>query len=339
MSAPGDPPLLIVTRDCREEIRDAIGIEDGFVDAFHGRRLYRGRRGWCWDDTEGRVGLWMGGHTPILFCSDRKKQQQMVIPPPPRLRHQDAATRLLGSSCWCGYGSSRQQPKSFEEDFLDKLDGLMDLEHVLAETVYERWVDALLADTARSADSRRNTMDSLERNMEVARVHRHPIAEAYNGLFTRHLLRNFAAGKPSTHPNSAHEDDESKSPNDRALDRITYLGGLLLPLTVVASVLAIEGDYGPGGDSFWVFWLASAVGSLLAVLVIYVDQVRRVDVWEDVGGMMRLDVVDVEGGMIAGAERWRRGQMGWRRAVKRVSGLERWWPEEGIRFTRPSRET
>ncbi|GJN73344.1 hypothetical protein PLICBS_007422 [Purpureocillium lilacinum] len=67
--------------------------------------------------------------------------------------------------------------------------------------------------------------------------------------------------------------------DERSLDRIAYLGGLLLPVTVVAGVLSIEGDYGPEGTNFWVFWVASLAASAAALLVIYADQLRSLEVW------------------------------------------------------------
>lgn len=70
--------------------------------------------------------------------------------------------------------------------------------------------------------------------------------------------------------------------NRRSLDRITYLGGILLPLTVVSGILGIEGRYGPEGTQFWVFWVASFVSSSICLFIIYLDQLRGLDVWFEV---------------------------------------------------------
>ena len=70
--------------------------------------------------------------------------------------------------------------------------------------------------------------------------------------------------------------------NRRSLDRITYLGGILLPLTVVSGILGIEGRYGPEGTQFWVFWIASFVSSSICLFIIYLDQLRGLDVWFEV---------------------------------------------------------
>jgi hypothetical protein len=84
--------------------------------------------------------------------------------------------------------------------------------------------------------------------------------------------------------------DEPKDANARSLDRIAYLGGLLLPLTVVSGILSIESSYGPEGSSFWVFWLASGLCSILALLVIYADHLRTLDVWMEVAASEILDL-------------------------------------------------
>lgn len=70
--------------------------------------------------------------------------------------------------------------------------------------------------------------------------------------------------------------------NRRSLDRITYLGGILLPLTVVSGILGIEGRYGPEGTQFWVFWIASFVSSSICLFIIYLDQLRSLDIWFEV---------------------------------------------------------
>lgn len=61
---------------------------------------------------------------------------------------------------------------------------------------------------------------------------------------------------------------------------------------------------------------------------------RRVDVWVEVVVMGDEGVMGVvEMGMRSGRERmWRKGELGWKGVVKRVSGMERWWLSEGVRF-------
>lgn len=70
--------------------------------------------------------------------------------------------------------------------------------------------------------------------------------------------------------------------NQRSLDRVTYLGGILLPVSVVSDVLGIEGRYGPEGTQFWVFWVAAAISSAICIFIIYLDQLRDVDAWFEI---------------------------------------------------------
>jgi hypothetical protein len=52
---------------------------------------------------------------------------------------------------------------------------------------------------------------------------------------------------------TANLEDENK----RSLNRVTYLGGVLLPFSVVSGILAISEPYGPGGPHFWILWAAA----------------------------------------------------------------------------------
>lgn len=70
--------------------------------------------------------------------------------------------------------------------------------------------------------------------------------------------------------------------NQRALDRVTYLGGVLLPFSVVSGVLSMNEGFEPGQPLFWVFWVATIPLTLFTVLVIYADKLRQVEVWSEV---------------------------------------------------------
>lgn len=72
--------------------------------------------------------------------------------------------------------------------------------------------------------------------------------------------------------------------NHRALDRVTYLGGVLLPISIVSSILSMNEDFEPGQPLFWVFWAAAVPLTALTVVVIYADKLRRAEVWEEVSG-------------------------------------------------------
>lgn len=70
--------------------------------------------------------------------------------------------------------------------------------------------------------------------------------------------------------------------NQRSLDRVTYLGGILLPFSIVSGVLSMNESFEPGQPLFWVFWVATIPLTLFTVLVIYADKLRQVEVWSEV---------------------------------------------------------
>ncbi|KAF3766312.1 hypothetical protein M406DRAFT_330143 [Cryphonectria parasitica EP155] len=76
--------------------------------------------------------------------------------------------------------------------------------------------------------------------------------------------------------------DNVDDDHQRSLDRVSYLGGVLLPVSIVSSVLSMNADFEPGQPLFWVFWAAAAPLVLLTVLIIYADKLRGAEVWEEV---------------------------------------------------------
>lgn len=96
-------------------------------------------------------------------------------------------------------------------------------------------------------------------------------------------------------PSSAGSDD-----NQRALDRVTYLGGILLPFSLVSGVLSMNEGFEPGQPLFWVFWVATIPLTLFTVLVIYADKLRQVEVWSQVPDHGGSDSSDDGGSMKSG---------------------------------------
>jgi len=71
--------------------------------------------------------------------------------------------------------------------------------------------------------------------------------------------------------------------NQRALDRLSYLGGILIPLPIISGILSMGEVYGPDGTKFFVFWAVAAPLAVLTVLLIYADTIRKSEVWVEIG--------------------------------------------------------
>jgi hypothetical protein len=318
---------------------EVIGADGNFLIS-EGTASYRGDGMWV-EDVGGSVGVHIGGKMPLMVVDEGNS-----VKSPARTRGQDLL-RLVPGTARSGQGKrpgrSGWDIDDLEERLAEEMATTADLPELLGDIAYERWAEFLLATGARGGHQDwSKILHSLEKNVETTRKRlpstRRVTYTHWTELITRTTLRHILLSKSSTTPSPDYEEPPRKSPNERSLDRVTYLGGLLLPMTVVSSILAIEGPYGPTGPSFWVFWVASGISSLVAVAVIYVDQMRRVDVWVEAVVTGDEGVMGVaEMGMRSGRERmWRKGELGWKGAVKRVSGMERWWPSEGVRFQRPA---
>ncbi|KAJ8118489.1 hypothetical protein ONZ43_g3977 [Nemania bipapillata] len=70
--------------------------------------------------------------------------------------------------------------------------------------------------------------------------------------------------------------------NQRSLNRVAYLGGVLLPFSIVSGILAIQEPYGPGNSQFWVFWAVTVPLVLITLAVMYADSIRKAEVWIEV---------------------------------------------------------
>ncbi|CAK7235288.1 hypothetical protein SCUCBS95973_009219 [Sporothrix curviconia] len=65
-----------------------------------------------------------------------------------------------------------------------------------------------------------------------------------------------------------------------ALNRITYMGGILLPFSIIAGVLSMSDPFGPGDRLFWVFWVITLPITCLTLAIIYADDIRKSYIWK-----------------------------------------------------------
>ncbi|KAK1987854.1 hypothetical protein LZ30DRAFT_701130 [Colletotrichum cereale] len=84
---------------------------------------------------------------------------------------------------------------------------------------------------------------------------------------------------------------DGKEANQRALDRVTYLGGILLPFTVVSAILSMNEEYSPNSPRFWVFWAASVGAAILCLSIIYLDQLRCLEVYFEVAAADKVESI------------------------------------------------
>ncbi|KAL4732601.1 hypothetical protein ACLX1H_001619 [Fusarium chlamydosporum] len=282
----------------------------------------------------------------------------------------------------------KRPPKrsELEDSLWQALVDLRPIEDLVAELIYDTWLQKLDSlpplgsdsvdvqwTIARALETNADTTRSMERRGEFSSITFTDWANLAERLQRRiHLSVTVAL---QAHAQQAQ--DEPKDANARSLDRIAYLGGLLLPLTVVSGILSIESSYGPGGSSFWVFWLASGLSSLIALLVIYADHLRTLDVWMEVAANEILDLdhnkkfqanrtprrreyhsngdpergeakltTASDGGVYVVQHRgdgtrgrtWRKRELGWLGAMKKMSGWYRWRGSPGLEFRMPGWE-
>ncbi|KAI1188375.1 hypothetical protein F5B17DRAFT_439603 [Nemania serpens] len=74
----------------------------------------------------------------------------------------------------------------------------------------------------------------------------------------------------------------AREESQRSLNRVAYLGGVLLPFSVVSGILAIEDPFGPGNGQFWIFWAVTVPLVLATLGIIYADSIRKAEVWVEV---------------------------------------------------------
>lgn len=335
---------------------------------------------------------------PILLLDGLAPPPPPPPPPPPsrpaHRRRRSSSSRYPPSD---PPSTSRYPPERspLEVALWEALGDSRPLEDVLSEVAYDAWLDTLdaLPREGDSVDVLWALAHALENNADTAkRMERRNRAFAIGGIASEdwtaladRLHRRMQLSVALSVRRQQRHPDASRDSNSRSLNRIAYLGGLLLPLTVVSGILSIEGTYGPEGKAFWVFWLASGLCSVLAILVIYADHLRTLDVWMEVAAGEVLEGLDPSDGFHAlrhhrhaarprrdeagfqamgDAERgeatavttaadggvyvvqrrgdgtrgraWRRKELGWMGAMKKMSGYYMWRGSPGIEFRMPA---
>lgn len=80
------------------------------------------------------------------------------------------------------------------------------------------------------------------------------------------------------------DNDQCSTGRNQALDRISYIGGILLPFSIVSGIFGMEEPFKPGEGMFYVFWAAAVPLTCITLLLIYADKLRQSRVWIRVSG-------------------------------------------------------
>lgn len=312
---------VLVTRTLDAGIGDIVGIKGQ-------------AGGWSWEfpEKEGegvricRARLWTKGEIYVLLL-EGLPGWGVNLRRPRRTHSSKLAARL--------HEGVVSQKSVLEEKLWDALGDSRRLEDVLATVIYTSWTTLLKTLRPTASEPLWTYLQALESNADVSTASITP--SHWTTLLTRlhQRIQLTLLLQPPPPPSSS-----------RSLDRIAYLGGLLLPLTVVSGILSIEGTYGPEGSAFWVFWVAAGLSSVVALLVIHADRLRALDVWmeeefaDPERGEMGVQSVYVSGsgdadGAGQGRRRWRRRELGWKGAVKKMSGWYWWRGSEGLEWRVP----
>jgi hypothetical protein len=87
-------------------------------------------------------------------------------------------------------------------------------------------------------------------------------------------LHSGPTARSSIHVRGGDLDVETK----QSINRVTYLGGVLLPFSIVAAIFSMGDTYSPGGSHFFIFWVIAIPICCITTAVIYADSIRRMTV-------------------------------------------------------------
>lgn len=113
-----------------------------------------------------------------------------------------------------------------------------------------------------------------------------------------HQAMDDLSGKLLAMRSTSRQASDGEQEERRSLNRIAYMGGLLLPFSIVAGVFSMGSDFGPGGHLFFIYWATSVPVVIFTLVLIYADGIRKRYVWQQpTGGTARF------AGTLAGRER------------------------------------
>ncbi|KAK1832183.1 hypothetical protein QBC39DRAFT_371285 [Podospora conica] len=292
---------------------EALRMDDEFLEAHAAGRGYRGGRrwgaGWGYPEVVGggrrEEGVWeLGGEgLGVVFCRASVWEAPGCV-----------AVVVVDRPVWEGDGGVRRvRRRSFlggEEGYIPCLEdvlrkgGHQQVHQLLVDAILDRWLTLFEHLPPPTPTGSRDTtlahhqiLHALSQNIPTTPTLSPllPLLQTRLSLLSPPPPPSLPLGLSTTSSSAARAAAARIPPprrtgrelldeNHRALDRISYLGGVLLPLPVVSGVLSMTDAYSPDGARFWVFWAAAVPLSVVAVCVIYADTIRKAEVWVEVKG-------------------------------------------------------
>ncbi|OAA41338.1 hypothetical protein NOR_05416 [Metarhizium rileyi] len=248
------------------------------------------------------------------WCCEREKmsvmivdgQLEAVLPPyvsPARLvtqpfrnsvKRQDANADDALDSLYARW-RERRRPETFLDSFLRRGDA-HNIHEVATDVALQQWNLLLAAVQVDRGPSQANYLleimsQRLENNVLDHRRYTHAASCAWaelRGLLPQRRDSAFLQMVTGFHdkfqrlerklpPVSAAKTDglaREVREERRALDRLSYMGGLLLPFSVVAGMFSMAGQFAAGGRLFAVYWALVVPGVLAAMVLVYADTLR-----------------------------------------------------------------
>ncbi|KAI1506492.1 hypothetical protein F5X99DRAFT_4992 [Biscogniauxia marginata] len=267
-----------------------------------------------------RASLWLSPRANILFvdrssCRDpvsslRKTLQRNGISKTSKPGATLTARNPLAREVM-GNGEMPSLETLLYENLADSCESSLDLWYLLEDIATRQWFDFFEAVPIDVPISLAETMamywqiqDSLERNLGNRTPPHSPHGSSaantgWEALLARvgrrtQLLGHLndmqvlpqtgTAGRRASNLDSSNQGDDfyNSEENKRGLDRVAYMGGVLLPLSIVSGILSMGEPFGPGGSMFFVYWAAAVPLTLVTLLIIYADSIRKAEVWIEV---------------------------------------------------------
>lgn len=190
---------------------------------------------------------------------------------------------------------TRHQPQSFLEKFLQ--DGRRDtIYEVATHVALQGWNKLLSAVQVDRGTNQVNALlgvisQRLEHNiLDCNRLTSHP--DEWEAL-KKHipckrdaaLLQTITAFHekferierriPASPPPLPKHDKRASVEERQALNRLSYMVGILLPFSIVAGLFSMEGEFRAGGKLFFTYWVLVVPGVVVAMMAVYGDILRK----------------------------------------------------------------